>query len=69
MLSRLIVYALDISHLVLAVEPVGEYERTALFKENARVSVEDGEYFGAFLVGSTTSTACTQRTIRLWLQR
>ncbi len=44
MLSRLIVYALDVTHLVLAVEPVGEYERTALFKEKARVSVEDGEY-------------------------
>ena len=43
-LSRLIVYALDVTHLVLAVEPVGEYERTALFKEKARVSVEDGEY-------------------------
>ena len=43
-LSRLIVYALDVTHLVLAVEPVGEYEQTALFKEKARVSAEDGEY-------------------------
>ena len=43
-LSRLMVYALDVTHLVLAVEPVGEYEQTALFKEKARVSLEDGEY-------------------------
>lgn len=43
-LFKLIVYALDVTHLVLAVEPVGEYERTALFKEKARVSAEDGEY-------------------------
>ena len=43
-LSRLMVYALDVTHLVLAVEPVGEYEETALFKEKARVSLEDGEY-------------------------
>jgi hypothetical protein len=43
-LSRLIVYAVDVAHLVLATEPVGEYERSALFKERARVSVEDGEY-------------------------
>ncbi len=40
----LIVYALDVSHLVLAVEPVGEYEQAALFKKKARVSVEDGDY-------------------------
>ncbi len=43
-LSRLIVYAVDVAHLVLAVEPVGEYERTALFKEKARVSMDDGQY-------------------------
>ncbi len=42
--SRLIVYALDVTHLVLAVEPVGEYEQAALFKKKARVSVEDGDY-------------------------
>ena len=43
-LSRLIVYAIDVTHLVLAMEPVSEYEQTALFKEKARVSGEDGEY-------------------------
>ncbi len=43
-LSRLIVYAVDVAHLVLAAEPVGEYERTALFKEKARVSMDDGQY-------------------------
>ncbi len=43
-LSRLIVCAVDVTHLVLAMEPVGEYEQTALFKEKARVSVEDEEY-------------------------
>ncbi len=43
-LSRLIVYAVDVAHLVLAVEPVLEYERTALFKEKARVSMDDGQY-------------------------
>ncbi len=43
-LLRLIVYAVDVAHLVLAVEPVGEYERTALFKEKARDSIDDGQY-------------------------
>ncbi len=43
-LSRLIVYALDVAHLVLAPEPVVDYERTALFKEKARVSLDDGQY-------------------------
>ena len=43
-LSRLIVYALDVGHLVLATRPVEEYERVALFKERARASVTDGQY-------------------------
>jgi hypothetical protein len=43
-LSKLIVYALDVAHLVLAPEPVVDYERTALFKEKARVSLDDGQY-------------------------
>lgn len=43
-LSRLIVYALDVGHLVLAAEPVGEYERMALYKEKARVTTDDGQY-------------------------
>ncbi len=43
-MSRLIVYAVDVTHLVLAVEPVGEYEQAALFKEKAWVSVNNGEY-------------------------
>ncbi len=42
--SRLTVYALDVTHLVLAVGPVGECEQTALFKEKAQVSVKNGEY-------------------------
>ena len=44
-LSRLIVYALDVGHLVLAPRPVEEYERVALFKERARASVTKGQYF------------------------
>ena len=40
-LSKLILYAVDVARLVLAVEQVGEYERTALFKEKARVYMED----------------------------
>jgi hypothetical protein len=43
-LSRLIVYALDVAHLVLAPEPIVDYERTALFKEKARVSMDNGQY-------------------------
>jgi hypothetical protein len=43
-LSRLIVYALDVAHLVLAPEPVVDYERTALFKEKARVSLDENQY-------------------------
>ncbi len=35
---------MDVEHLVLAVESVRECERTALFKEKARVSTNDGEY-------------------------
>ena len=42
-LSRLIVYALDVGHLVLAPRPVEEYERVALFKERARASVTNGQ--------------------------
>jgi hypothetical protein len=33
-----------VAHLVRAIEPVGAYERTALFKEKARVSINDGQY-------------------------
>src|SRR5438309_10461099 len=43
-LSRLIVYGIDVAHLVLGPEPVVDYERTALFKEKARVSLDDGQY-------------------------
>ncbi len=43
-LSRLIVCAADATRLVLAMGHVGDYEQTALFKEKARVSVEDEEY-------------------------
>lgn len=32
------------AHLVLATEPVGEYERTGLFKEKAHVVLDDGQY-------------------------
>jgi hypothetical protein len=42
-LSKLIVYALDIAHLVLATESVVEYEETALFKEKASVSTRNGD--------------------------
>ena len=42
--SRFIVYALDVGHLALAPEPVPEYEKTALFKEKGKVSVENGHF-------------------------
>ncbi len=41
--SSLILYALDVSHLVMALEPVPEYERRALFKDKARVAVKNGQ--------------------------
>lgn len=46
--SSFIVYALDVGHLVLAPRPVEEYERVALFKERARASVTNGQYFVEF---------------------
>jgi hypothetical protein len=42
--SSFIVYALDVGHLALAPEPVPEYEKTALFKEKARASIENGHF-------------------------
>ncbi len=42
--SSFIVYALDVGHLALAPKPVPEYERTALFKENAKASVKNGHF-------------------------
>jgi hypothetical protein len=42
--SSFIVYALDVGHLALAPEPVPEYEKTALFKEKARASIENGRF-------------------------
>jgi|SRR5712692_4369109 len=42
--SSFIVYALDDGHLALAPEPVPEYEKTALFKEKGKVSVENGHF-------------------------
>ncbi len=41
--NALIIYALDVGHLVSG-EPVGEYERMAPFKEKARVTTDDGQY-------------------------
>jgi hypothetical protein len=42
--SSFIVYALGVGHLALAPEPVPEYEKTALFKEKARASIENGHF-------------------------
>src|SRR5712691_9361879 len=42
--SSFIVYALDIGHLALAPEPVPEYEKTALFKEKAKVNAQNGHF-------------------------
>jgi hypothetical protein len=42
--SSFIVYALDVGHLALAPEPVPEYEKTALFQEKARASIENGHF-------------------------
>jgi len=39
-----VVYALDTAHLFLTHEPVIDSERTALFKERARVSPGKGQY-------------------------
>src|SRR5713226_7944022 len=42
--SSFIVYALDVGNLALAPEPIPEYEKTALFKEKAKASVENGHF-------------------------
>ena len=42
--SSFIVYALDVGHLALAPEPIPEYERTALFKEKAKATLENGHF-------------------------
>ena len=42
--SSFIVYALDVGHLALAPEPVPEYEKTALFKEKAKVNAQNGHF-------------------------
>jgi len=42
--SSFIVYALDIDHLALAPEPVPEYEKSALFKEKAKVNAQNGHF-------------------------
>lgn len=42
--SGFIVYALDVGHLALAPEPVPEYEKTALFKEKAKTTLENGHF-------------------------
>ena len=42
--SSFIVYALDVGHLALAPEPIPEYERTALFKEKAKTTLENGHF-------------------------
>ncbi len=39
----LILYALDVGHLVMALEPVREYESKALSKDTARVAVKNGQ--------------------------
>ncbi len=46
--STLIAYALDVGHLVLAPEPLPEYETTALFREKAMARVRNGECLGEF---------------------
>jgi len=65
--SSFIVYALDVGHLALAPEPIPEYERTALFKEKAKATLN-----GHFAVESqpefTSSTTWMNPTVQLWLQ-
>jgi len=42
--SSLIVYALEVGNLALAPEPVPEYEKTLLFKEKAKATLENGHF-------------------------
>ena len=42
--SSFLVYALDVGHLALAPEPIPEYERTALFKEKAKTTLENWHF-------------------------
>jgi hypothetical protein len=42
--SSFIVYALDVGHLALAPERVPEYEKIALFKERAKVTLQNGNF-------------------------
>ena len=42
--SSFLVYALDVGHLAPAPEPIPEYERTALFKEKAKTTLENGHF-------------------------
>lgn len=42
--ERLILYAIDASHLVLAPEPINELERKALSKEKVKATLVDGKY-------------------------
>lgn len=40
--SSFIVYALDVGHLALAPEPIPEYEKSALFREKAKATTQNG---------------------------
>src|SRR5439155_17986392 len=53
--SSFIVYALDVGHLALAPESIPEYERTALFKEKANATLDNGHFAVEVPLESTSS--------------
>lgn len=43
--ERLILYALDSSHILLAIKPISQFEKKSLSKEDVKVTQVGNEYF------------------------